>query len=148
MHLVIIGAAMFLGESDIIRSPIGPLGRRRRLIQLDDLFDCNVDKLRDFANFILLCAFGTLMIHAMGTIDPSIEKGMRDEYLKATGEGGLTVDINDLQWCATWMREQKETNEDKYVPIFAALGTHESCIMTTVVNMLKSSGESMTPKET
>ena len=148
MHLVIIGAAMFLGESDIIGSPIGPLGRRRRLIQLDDLFDCNVDKLRDFANFILLCAFGTLMIHAMGTIDPSIEKEMRDEYLKATGEGGLTLDINDLQWCATWMREQKETNEDKYVPIFAALGTHESCIMTTVVNMLKSSGESMTPKGT
>ena len=148
MHLVIIGAAMFLGESDIIGSPIGPLGRRRRLIQLDDMFEFNVDNLRDFANFILLCAFGTLMIHSMSGTDPSIEKEKRDEYLKATGEGGLTLDEDDLLRCATWMREQTEKDEDKYVPIFAALGTHESCIMTTVVNMLKSSGELMTQQET
>ena len=139
---------MFLGESDIIASPIGSLGPRRQLVQLNQLYEFNEHKLGEFAHFILLSAFGTLMIHAMGTIDPSIEKEMRDEYLKATGEGGLTLDINDLQWCATWMREQKETDEDKYVPIFAALGTHEYCIMTTVVSMLKSSGDPMTKIET
>ena len=140
MHLVIIGAAMSLGESDIIGS--------RRLIQLDDLFDFNEAKLRDFANFILLCAFGTLIIHAMGTTDPSTEKEERDEYLRATGQGGVTLDEDGLLRCASWMWEQKETDKDKYVPMFAALGTHESCIMTTVVEMRKSNGESMTQIET
>ena len=139
---------MFLGESDIISSPIGSLGPRRQLVHLNQLYEFNEHKLGEFANFILLSAFGTLMIHAMGTTNPSTEEEKREEYLAATGEGGLTLDEDALLLCSTWMREQKETDEDKYVPIFAALGTHEYCIMTTVVSMLKSSGVPMTKIET
>ena len=76
-----------------------------------------------------------MVIHAHDSQFFPIPKNALDSFFDGCEKWELEISgiedeaVNEFIECALWMEEVKKSDEEKYVPFFPALGTHESFIM-------------------
>ena len=95
--------------------------------------------------------FGAFVIHAHGGKFFPIEEHVQESFFDECEEWELLIEeqaVEECISCAIWMDEAKKSEEEKYVPFFPALGTHERFIMEVLVQMRKSDGDAMNKLET
>ena len=95
--------------------------------------------------------FGAYVIHAHSGIFFPIEKHVQESFFDECEKWELGIEeqaVRECISCAIWMDEAIKSEEEKYVPFFPALGTHERFIMEVLVRMVKSDGDAMNKLET
>jgi len=118
---------------------------------LDAFFDCDEDKLQGLVEFCVENLFGTYVIHAHSGKFFPIEERVQEMFFDGCEKWELGIGeraVEECIRCAIWMDETKKEDEEKYVPFFQALGTHERFIMEVLVLMVKSNGHALDKLET
>ena len=118
---------------------------------MDAFFDCDEAKLKGFVEFSVKNLFGAFVIHAHGGKFFPIEEHVQELFFGGCDEWELRIGepaVEEFIRCAIWKDETKKSDEEKYVPFFPALGTHERFIMEVLVRMVKSDGHAMDKLET